>query len=100
MAFRVIAIGMVLVGSMVDLGAAFGFADLTMGLLALVNLFALVLLFPIGKRLMEDFDAQLRAKGPVVFDIDQYADLDIDREAWTLHPEDQAALEARRANPV
>lgn len=95
MAFRVIAIGMVVVGSMVNLEAAFGFADLTMGLLALVNLFALILLFPIGKRLMDDFDAQLRAKGPVVFDVDQYKDLDIDRDAWILNPEDQKALEAR-----
>ena len=94
---RIVSIAMVLVGSTVDLGAAFGFADVTMGLLALVNLFALVLLFPVGKRLMDDFDTQLKTGRQPVFDAEAFADLDIDKSAWTLQGEDAQLLAARRA---
>ncbi|WP_370335609.1 alanine/glycine:cation symporter family protein [Parvularcula marina] len=95
-AYRVIAIGFVLVGAMVNLGAAFGFADVTMGLLALVNLFALVLLSPIAFRLLRDFDAEFRAKRVPVLDPEAFADLDLDHAAWQLHEADEAWLEKRR----
>ncbi|MHA7873355.1 MAG: alanine/glycine:cation symporter family protein, partial [Hyphococcus sp.] len=48
--FRITTLAFILVGSQLNLASAFGFANLTMGLLALVNLFALVLLIPIGLR--------------------------------------------------
>jgi len=61
----------------------FGFADVTMGLLALVNLVALFLLFKVGLRLMRDYDAQRKAgvQSPVL-DPKAYADLDLDPAAW------------------
>ncbi|MCY1383407.1 hypothetical protein D9M68_862550 [compost metagenome] len=61
----------------------FGFADVTMGLLALVNLVAIALLFKVGMRLMRDYDAQVKAgiDNPV-FDARKFADLDIDHAAW------------------
>lgn len=95
--FRIATLGFVLVGSNLDLSAAFGFADAAMGLLALVNLFALALLFPIGLRVMRDFDAQRKQGVKPVFDPADYADLDIDESAWTLEPEDAARLQQKRA---
>ncbi len=96
-AFRIATLGFVLIGSNLDLSAAFGFADAAMGLLALVNLFALVLLFPIGLRIMRDFDAQRKKGIKPVFDPADYADLDIDEAAWKLEPEDAARLQQKRA---
>ena len=62
----------------------FFFSDPMMGVLAVVNLLALIMLFPIAKRLLNDFRDQLKA-GVVrpVFDPDKFSDLDIDRTAWT-----------------
>ena len=81
--YRVLVIALVLWGSMQDLSTVFGFADVTMGLLALVNLFAVFMLFKTGLRLMRDYDAQVRAgvQRPVL-DPQDYADLDLDRAAW------------------
>lgn len=95
-AFRILTLGFVLVGANLDLSAAFGFADAAMGLLALVNLFALVLLFPIGLRVMRDFDGQRKRGVKPVFDPQDYADLDIDEAAWTLEPDDAPLLAKKR----
>ena len=91
--FRVLTLALVLWGSLQDLGTAFGFADVTMGLLAVVNLAAVVLLIKVGLRIMRDYDEQKRAgiEHPV-FDAAKFADLNIDRDAWTL---DQPAVTAR-----
>lgn len=64
--------------------SVFFFSDPMMGVLAVVNLLALAMLFPIAKRLLTDFRDQLKA-GIVrpVFDPDKFPDLDIDRTAWT-----------------
>lgn len=67
---------------MQDLSTVFAFADVAMGLLALVNLAALALLFRIGLRVMKDFDTQHAAGLKPVFDPAKFPDLDIDPEAW------------------
>ena len=55
-----------------------------MGILAVVNLLALMMMFPIAKRLMVDFHEQLKAGNDrPVFDPDKFPDLDVDRAAWT-----------------
>jgi alanine or glycine:cation symporter, AGCS family len=81
--FRVLTLALVMWGSLQDLGTAFGFADVTMGLLAVVNLVAVLLLIKVGLRIIKDFDEQIRAgiEEPV-FDPDKFADLNVDREAW------------------
>lgn len=82
-AFRVLTLVLVMWGSMQDLGTVFAFADLTMGLLALVNLAALVMLWKVGLRILVDYDAQRLVDGHEPrLDPDTYADLRIDREAW------------------
>ena len=63
--------------------AVFFFSDPMMGILALVNLLAIVMLFPIGLRILNDYREQLKdGKDRPVFDPDKFADLDIDPTAW------------------
>jgi alanine or glycine:cation symporter, AGCS family len=85
--YRVLVVGLVLWGSVQDLGTVFAFADVTMGLLAVANLVALALLFKVGLRLMRDYDSQVKAgvESPV-FDPKQFADLDLDPAAWPANP--------------
>ena len=81
--YRVLVVGLVLWGSVQDLGTVFAFADVTMGLLAICNLVALALLFKVGLRLMRDYDSQIKAgvESPV-FDAKQFTDLDLDPAVW------------------
>ncbi|MCZ6831540.1 MAG: alanine/glycine:cation symporter family protein [Gammaproteobacteria bacterium] len=80
--FRVMVLGLVLWGSMQDLGTVFGFADLTMGLLGVVNLFGIALLSKTGLRLLRDYDEQLAAGKTPRLDPDKFSDLEIDPVAW------------------
>lgn len=80
--FRLLMLVLILWGSMQDLTTVFSFADLTMALLAVVNLVALALLMKVGFRLMNDYDQQWKAGKVPVFDPDKFPDLNIDREAW------------------
>lgn len=80
----------VLVCLVVFVGAAapsatsvFFFADPMMGLLALVNLVAIIMLFPVALRIIDDYRRQLKAgvEHPTL-NPDDFKDLDIDRKAW------------------
>lgn len=83
--YRVLVIALVMWGSMQDLSTVFGFADVTMGLLALVNLTAVFLLFKTGLRLMRDYDNQRKAGvASPVFNPQDFADLDLDPAAWPV----------------
>ncbi len=81
--FRVATLLLVLWGCLQDLGTVFAFADLTMGLLALVNLLSLVLLLPVALRLFRDYDGQRRRgiESPSLA-VDRFQDLDLDGRAW------------------
>ena len=81
--FRVLMLLLILWGSVQDLSTIFSFADLTMALLALVNLAALFLMAKVCFRLMRDYDEQSRAGHDPVFDPARFPDLDIDRDAWS-----------------
>jgi AGCS family alanine or glycine:cation symporter len=82
--FRGLTLALVVWGSAQDLSTVFAFADLTMGLLALVNLVAVFLLFKVGLRVMKDFDRQVQAGDQQpIFDASRFSDLNIDRQAWT-----------------
>jgi alanine or glycine:cation symporter, AGCS family len=87
--YRAITLVLVMWGATQDLSTVFGFADLTMALLALVNLVALAMLFKVGLRVMRDFDQQMKAGRAPVFDAGRFADLNIDKDAWVI--EDPAA---------
>ncbi|MEL6452144.1 MAG: alanine/glycine:cation symporter family protein [Pseudomonadota bacterium] len=83
--FKVVLMGIVFLGAVAPGATAiFFFSDPLMGVLALVNLLALMMLFPILRRVLRDFDDQ-RAAGVLrpVFDPAKFPDLDVDRTAWT-----------------
>jgi AGCS family alanine or glycine:cation symporter len=84
-AFRIIVMAIVFAGAAAPgATAVFFFSDPLMGLLALVNLIAIMMLLPVCLRLLSDFRRQLAAgvERPVL-DPDDYPDLDLDRTAWT-----------------
>lgn len=97
-AFRVAIIGLVCWGATTDLGTVFAFADVTMGLLALVNLIALICLFKPGLRVLRDFDKQI-ADGieQPIFDVNKFSDMDLDEKAWEIELEDLERLRQREA---
>ena len=95
--YRVLVIVLVMWGSTQDLGTVFGFADVTMGLLAIVNLIAMALLFKTGLRLMHDYDAQIKAGVKIpVFDPAKFADLKLDKTSWPALPSQPAAQDTQQ----
>ncbi|MGI3170128.1 alanine/glycine:cation symporter family protein [Pseudooceanicola sp. C21-150M6] len=81
---RVAIMGIVFLGAVAP-GATFvfSFSDPMMGILAVVNLLALMMLFPVALRVINDYRAQLASgvKRPV-FDPAAFPDLDTDVTAW------------------
>jgi AGCS family alanine or glycine:cation symporter len=96
--YRVLVLALILWGAVEDLGTVFAFADITMTMLAFVNLIALAMLFKIALRVLKDYDAQRKAgiKTPV-FDSSQFPDLDLDLKAW---PKPDAAQPAAHTAAV
>ncbi|WP_353475016.1 alanine/glycine:cation symporter family protein [Salipiger sp. H15] len=82
--FRLAIMAIVFVGAVAPgATAVFFFSDPMMGVLALVNLLVIMMLFPTALRLLRDFKTQLAAGvDRPVLNPDDYADLDIDRDAW------------------
>ncbi|WP_163014420.1 alanine:cation symporter family protein, partial [Pseudomonas viridiflava] len=54
-AYRELVLVLILWGSMVNLNTVFAFADITMTLLAFVNLIALAMLFKVAMRVLRDY---------------------------------------------
>lgn len=81
---RAIVIAIIFVGAAAPAATSvFFFSDPMMGILAIVNLVAMMMLMPICLRILRDFRQQL-ASGidRPVLNPDDYTDLDIDRTAW------------------
>jgi len=87
MGYRALVLVLIFWGAIENLGTVFAFADITMTMLAFVNLIALFLLFKVGMRILRDYDDQRAAgiKTPV-FDSAKFPDLDLDRQAWPANP--------------
>ncbi|GAB7530335.1 alanine/glycine:cation symporter family protein [Pseudomonas sp. 3A(2025)] len=101
-AYRILVLVLILWGSMVNLNTVFAFADITMTLLAFVNLIALALLFKVAMRILRDYDDQRKAgiKTPV-FDSSKFPDLDLDRNAWPANPSQTPQVKTgETADPV
>lgn len=81
---RLVVIAVLFIGAAAPAATTvFFFADPLMGVLALANLLALIMLFPQAKRLLDDFAAQLKAGVRVpLFNAQEYEKLDIDLTAW------------------
>lgn len=80
--FRVCVLLLLFWGAAQDLGTVFGFADLTMGLLGVVNLIGLLWMSKLALRILRDYDAQLAEGKQPRLDPQAYADLDLDKNAW------------------
>lgn len=88
--FRVLLSIIVVIGAAAP-GATdvFFFSDPMMGILAVVNLMAVMMLFPVGMRVLRDYREQLAAGAEhPVFDPAKFSDLDIDERAWRLDAAD------------
>ena len=81
---RILIVILVFVGaSAPGATSVFFFSDPMMGILALVNLLAIIMLFPIGMRVLNDYREQLKqGNDHPVFDPAKFSDLDIDPTAW------------------
>jgi len=81
---RIAIIGVVFLGaSAPGATAVFFFSDPLMGILALANLVAIMMLFPVAMRILQDFREQLKAGvARPVLDPAKFPDLDLDRSAW------------------
>jgi AGCS family alanine or glycine:cation symporter len=80
--FRLVVLTMIAWASVQDLGTVFGFADLTMALLALTNLLALWALYPVAMSLLKHYETQLEKGEPPRFSRDQLPRETLDPESW------------------
>ncbi len=86
MVLRICIIALVFLGAWAERATdVFFFSDPVMGILALVNLLAIAMLFPVAMRLLNDYRGQLNeGKEHPTFDPEKFSDLDIDKTAWKL----------------
>ena len=80
--FRLSVLVMIAWASVQDLGTVFGFADLTMALLALTNLLALWALYPVAISLLRHFEQQLEAGLAPQFSRDEMPEEALDPASW------------------
>ncbi|MCA2016885.1 alanine:cation symporter family protein [Vibrio tritonius] len=73
--FRIIFLGMVMFGSLANLPTVWSMADVSMGLMAIVNLVAILLLSGIVVKLTKDYNQQLKAGKLPTFDVNEYPEL-------------------------
>ncbi|MEM1208580.1 MAG: alanine/glycine:cation symporter family protein [Planctomycetota bacterium] len=82
-AFRIFILVLIFVAAVLDLDTVLAFTDLSIGLMAMTNLFALLFLYKIAMRLLADYDGQLKAGNDhPSLDASKFNDLDLDRTAW------------------
>ncbi|UCG51639.1 MAG: sodium:alanine symporter family protein [Candidatus Latescibacterota bacterium] len=82
--FRLALLACVMVGSVAALETVWKMADLAMGLMALVNLVAILLLSPVAVKVMHDYTDQLRRGVEPVFDRKKFPEIDekLERDVW------------------
>ena len=73
--FRIIVLGMVMFGSLETLPTVWALADVSMGLMAIVNLVAIILLSGIVIKLAKDYNRQLDAGKVPTFDANDFPEL-------------------------
>lgn len=81
---RVLVLVFVLWGARESLATVFDTADMTMGIMALINLIGIVLLSGLVVKLTRDYFAQLKAHGNPRFQVSDYPELkgQIDENIW------------------
>ncbi|WP_294966979.1 alanine/glycine:cation symporter family protein [Sulfurimonas sp.] len=80
--FRVVCIALIIWGSFQDLGSIFAFADLSMGLLAVINISVIAVLYKPVLRLIKGYDTQLKEGIVPVLRYEDYAQYKIGIAPW------------------
>lgn len=82
--YRVAVLAMVVYSASEPLSAVWNFADLSMGIMATINLIAIALLSEIAMTLLRDYEAQMKEGKEPKFDRKQFPKLDaqIDADVW------------------
>ena len=75
MLFRLFVLGMVMFGSVGELPTVWAMADVSMGLMAIVNLIAILLLSGVAIKLARDYNDQLKLGRVPTFDANRYPEL-------------------------
>ncbi len=83
--FRVIVLGMVMFGAMASLPVVWSLADVSMGLMAIVNLVAIILLSGIVIKLAKDYNRQLDEGKVPTFDANNFPELKSQLEEGIWH---------------
>ncbi|MDW6093706.1 alanine/glycine:cation symporter family protein [Vibrio rhizosphaerae] len=73
--FRIVFLAMVMFGSLASLPTVWSMADVSMGLMAIVNLIAIILLSGIVVKLAKDYNRQLKAGKLPTFNVKDYPEL-------------------------
>ncbi|PKF51016.1 alanine/glycine:cation symporter family protein [Enterovibrio nigricans] len=82
--YRAAVLAMVVIGAVVDLPTVWAFADLSMGMMAIINLIAILALSGIVIALLKDYESQVKAGKNPTFDRKKFPklDRDIDKDVW------------------
>ncbi|RXJ80522.1 sodium:alanine symporter family protein [Arcobacter sp. F2176] len=80
--FKVICITLIIWGSFQDLGSIFSFADLSMGLLAVINMTVIALLYKPVLQLIKGYERQVKEGKVPVLRYNDYNEFKIDKAIW------------------
>lgn len=82
--YRVAVLSMVVIGAIADLPTIWAFADLSMGMMAVINLAAILALSGTAFALLKDYEAQRKAGKTPTFDRTKFPKLDrqMDKDVW------------------
>ncbi|ADG92816.1 amino acid carrier protein [Arcobacter nitrofigilis DSM 7299] len=80
--FKVICIALIIWGSFQDLGSIFSFADLSMGLLAVINMTVIALLYKPVLQLIKGYERQVKEGKVPVLRYNDYNEFKIDKAIW------------------
>ena len=83
--FRLCVLAMVMFGSVASLPVVWNLADASMGMMALINIVALIFLSKLAINVIKDYETQLKAGKIPEFDRTKFPQLDNVDTAW--HPE-------------
>ncbi|WOT04301.1 alanine/glycine:cation symporter family protein [Shewanella youngdeokensis] len=82
--FRVLVLAMVMTGSVASLQLVWNFADVSMGLMALVNIAAIVMLSKVAFAVVKDYERQIKAGKSPTFDAGQFSEIKgVESGEWT-----------------
>ncbi|MFT5788179.1 MAG: AGCS family alanine or glycine:cation symporter, partial [Shewanella sp.] len=73
--FRGLVLAMVMTGSVASLQLVWNFADVSMGLMALVNISAIVMLSKVAFAVVKDYERQIKTGVSPTFDVTQFPEI-------------------------